>query len=118
RRSWHTAAVEGTVASRVRPFPEIVGRGFISSAETVYTYREAHRLPAALLLDASSPGTEPPPPLPEMKPLTGHPGIFETPPDRFARRIHNAWLVIQEEDRIGPRVPVRLLEDLRGTVRR
>jgi hypothetical protein len=35
-----------------------------------------------------------------------------------ARRIPGAWLVVEEEDRIGFRVPVELLEDLRATIPR
>jgi hypothetical protein len=111
-----TVAAEGMVTIRVRPFSELLGRAFISCAETTYIYKNEHHLPAAVLLDAARPGA-PPPGLPGMKPLAGHPSIFEAPPDRFARRIRRAWLVVQEEDNIGPSVPVDLLEDLRATVR-
>jgi hypothetical protein len=51
-----------------------------------------------------------------MKPLPGHPSVFEGPQDRFARRIRGAWLVVQEEDNIGPSVPLELLEHLHATV--
>lgn len=110
-----TLAIEGTVATRVKPFPELVGQAFISCASTTYFYQDNHDIPATVLLDAAHPGVVPPG-LPGMKPLAGHPGIFETPPDRFARRIRGAWLVVEEEDNIGPRVPVELLEHLRATV--
>jgi hypothetical protein len=103
------------VALRVKPFPELLGQAFISCAETTYIYRDEHHLPAAVLLNASHPGATPPP-LSGMQPLAGHPGISEVPPDRYVRRIHGAWLVVQEEDNIGPSVPVELLEHLRATV--
>jgi hypothetical protein len=71
-----------------------------------------------VLLDVSHPGSTPPS-LPGMQPLAGHPGIFEAPGaegERAARRIPGAWLVVEEEDRIGLRVPVELLEHLRATI--
>jgi hypothetical protein len=108
-------AIEGTVATQIRPFPELLGQAFISCADVIYFYRNEHDLPAAVLLDATHPGAFPPG-LPGMKPLTGHPSVFEVPPDRFARRIRGAWLVVEEEDGIGPSVPVELLEHLRATV--
>jgi hypothetical protein len=113
RLSREIVAYEGTVTTRLRPFPELLGQAFISCAETTYLYRNEHHLPAAVLLDAARPGTRPPG-LPGMKPLPGHPSIFEAPPHRFARRIRGAWLVVQEEDNIGPSVPVELLERLRA----
>ncbi len=108
-------AIEGVEATRVRPFPELLGQAFTSCAETTYFYQDEHDLPAAVLLDAAHPGTEPPG-LPGMVPFAGHSSVFEAPPDRFARRIHGAWLVVEEEDNIGSRVPVELLEHLRATV--
>ncbi len=110
-----TVAIEGVVVTHVRPFPELLGQAFISCADTTYFYQNNHDLPAAVLLDAAHPGA-PPPGLPGMKPVAGHPSVFEVPPDMFARRIRGAWLVVEEEDNIGPRVPVELLEHLRATV--
>jgi hypothetical protein len=111
-----TVAIEGKVASRVKPFPELLGQAFISCVDTTYFYENNHDLPAAVLLDAAHPGAEPPDLL-GMRPLAGHPSVFEAPPDLFARRIRGAWLVVQEEDNIGPRVPVELLEHLHATIR-
>jgi hypothetical protein len=54
-----------------------------------------------------------------MKPLAGHLGIFEAPGDgneMAARRIPGAWLVVEENDGIGLRVPLALLEHLRASV--
>ncbi len=110
-----TVPIERTVATRVSPFPELVGQAFISCAETTYFFRDEHDLPAAVLLDAAHPGSIPPD-LPGMKLLPGRPSIFTAPPSRFARRIRGAWLVVEEEDNIGPRVPVELLEHLRATI--
>jgi hypothetical protein len=108
-------AAEGTVALRVRPLPKLIGKASISCAETTYAYMEEHDLPASVLLSAAHPGANPPP-LPDMTPVHGHPGVFASPPSTFARRVHGAWLVVQEEDNIGPSVPVELLEHLHATV--
>jgi hypothetical protein len=110
-----TVPIEGTVATRVRPFPELLGRAFIACADTVYFYQDNHDIPAAVLLDAANPGATPPG-LPGMKPLAGHPSVFTGPPDKFARRIPGAWLVVLGEDNIGQSVPLELLEHLRATV--
>ena len=67
------------------------------------------------MLDAAHPGVAPPN-LPGMEPLPGHPSLYEAPPDRFARRIPGAWLVVEEEDNIGPTVPVELLERLHASL--
>ncbi len=112
-----TVASYGVVALSIRPFPELLGRAFISCAETIYIYQKEHDLSTAVLLDATRPGAAPPS-LPGMKPLAGHPSIFTAPPDMFARRIRGAWLVVKEEEDIGSSVPVALLEHLRGTIRR
>lgn len=106
-----TVASEGGVALQVRPLPKLLGHAFISCAETTYIYMNEHHLPAAVLLNAAHPGATPSP-LPDMTPVPEHPGIFASPPHKFARRVHGAWLVVQEEDNIGPHVPVELLEHL------
>jgi hypothetical protein len=116
-----TMPVEGNVATRIRqlkPYRGLIGQAFLSCVDTVYVYEEQHHLTAAVLLNAARPGATPPP-LPGMQPLAGHPGILEAPGSAgeiAARRIHGAWIVVQEEDRIGLRVPVELLEDLHATV--
>jgi len=116
-----TRAVEGNVATLIRqikPYRKLLGRAFLSCVDTVYVYHKEHHLTAAVLLNESHPGAAPPQ-LPDMKPLAGHPGIFEAPGaegERAARRIPGAWLVVEEEDRIGLGVPVELLEHLRATV--
>jgi hypothetical protein len=72
-----------------------------------------------VLLNASHPGATPPP-LPGMKPLAEHRGIFYAPGcegETAALRIPGAWLVVEEEDDIGLKVPVELLKSLRATIR-
>jgi hypothetical protein len=116
-----TMAIEGDVATRIRqikPYRGLLGRAFLSCVDAVYMNHEKHHLTAAVLLDASHPGATPPP-LPGMQPLAGHLGIFRAPGDgdeMAARRIPGAWLVVEENDGIGLRVPVELLERLRATI--
>jgi hypothetical protein len=121
RLAGETMAIEGDVATRIRqirPYRGLLGRAFLSCVDTIYIYHKEHRLTAAVLLNASHPGAMPPP-LPGMKPLAGHPGIFEAPGSEgeiVARRIQGAWLVVTESDKIGLHVPLELLKDLRATV--
>ncbi|HEV3046344.1 MAG TPA: hypothetical protein VGY13_03190 [Solirubrobacteraceae bacterium] len=109
-------ALEGTVATALGRLPALADHAFTGCAETSYIDTEGHELPAVVLLDAVHPGAKPPD-LPGMEPLAGHPGIFELPTHVFVRRIPGAWLAVKEEDTIGPREPVALLEALRATVR-
>ncbi|MHB8242105.1 MAG: hypothetical protein ACYDHN_08955, partial [Solirubrobacteraceae bacterium] len=79
----------GDVATRIRPYRGLIGRAFISCVDTVYISEEQHHLTAAVLLDASHPGATPPP-LPAMRSLPGHPGIYQAPGCSgrlFARRV-------------------------------
>jgi hypothetical protein len=112
-----TSARWGSVATVIRPEKGLVGQALESCVDITYFYLGEHALTAAVLLNASHPGATPPP-LPGMKPLAGHPGIFEAPDSQemAARRIPGAWLVVEENDDIGLRVPVELLEHLRATV--
>lgn len=111
-------AYSGEVATKVKPYHGLVGRALLSCVDTIYIYQEEHHLPSAVLLSAEHPGATPPP-LPGMKPLAGHLGIFEAPGLEgkvVARRVLGAWLVVEEEDGIGLGVPVKLLERLRATI--
>lgn len=113
-----TSARWGNVATMIKPEKGLVGQAVMSCVDITYFYLGEHALTAAVLLNASHPGAMPPP-LPGMKPLAGHPGIFKAPDSQemAARRIPGAWLVVQENDGIGLRVPVELLESLRATIR-
>ncbi len=111
-------ASKGGVATQVRPHRGLFGQALLSCVGTVYVYEEQHHLTAAVLLDAERPGARPPA-LAGMKPVPGRRGIFESPGaegKRVERRIPGAWLVVEEEDEIGLRVPVELLESLYATV--
>ena len=112
-----TSARWGSVATVIRPAEGLIGQALMSCVDITYFYLGEHALTAAVLLNASHPGATPPP-LPGMEPLTGHPGIFEAPDSQemAARRIPGAWLVVEENDGIGLRVPVELLEHLRATI--
>jgi len=117
-----TVAHEGDVATRIRqikPYRGLLGRGFLSCVDTVYITRQKDHLRAAVLLDATRPGSRPAA-LPGMRPVAGHVGIFEAPGsegETLARRIPGAWLVVEEEDRIGQRAPLELLADLHAEVK-
>jgi hypothetical protein len=113
-----TSARWGTVATVIRPENGLVGQALESCVNITYFYLGEHALTAAVLLSASRPGARPPA-LPGMKPLPGHPGFFEATGDgneMAARRIPGAWLVVEENDEIGLRVPLALLEHLRAKV--
>ena len=112
------AAESGYVATLIKPYRGLLGKALLSCASVVYVYHKEHSLTAAVLLNASHPGTTPPP-LPAMKPLAGHAGIFEAPGSEgelVARRVPGAWLVVEEEEGIGLGVPMELLEALEATI--
>jgi hypothetical protein len=101
----------GNVARRLRSFNDVVGRAFQSCADTEF-YLHNWPLDTAILLDAGQPG-RPPAPLPNMTPVAGAPGVFSAPggfpeQDMTARRLPNAWLVVQ-----GGSGPVQRLTVLR-----
>jgi hypothetical protein len=107
----------GTVVRRVRPSRGLFGRAFASCVSTEYFSRTNGLLSAAVLLDATNPGSAPGP-LPGMKPVRGHPGVVEAPgpgAELVARRLRGAWLVVQEGG-AGLREPLTLLEHLYATV--
>ena len=113
-----TVVSEGTVVRRITPVHGLVGRALLSCAETVYVHPGGEYIKAAILLDAADPGHAPPP-LPGMRPLAGHPGIFLAPSSEgtiLGRRISHAWLVVSEETPEGLAVPLALLEHLRAKI--
>ena len=106
---------EGTVVAHVRPYGGQVSGGFLSCASRFYELQRVS-LTAAVLLSAEHPGSQPEP-LPAMRPLSGHPGMFQAPGfegDIVARRIHGAWLVVGKGETVGQRVS--FLEHLHATV--
>jgi hypothetical protein len=115
----------GSLAARIRPYPELIGRGFLSCVDVTYHIivpgGGETDLTAAVLLDAGHPGATPAP-LPDMQPLSGHAAIFEAPSsggEMVARRIAGAWLVAEEAGEDGAsdfQQPLSLLAHLRATV--
>lgn len=109
----------GSVIVQVRSYSGLIGQGFLSCASTSYNLN-GWPLLAGMLLDAAHPGASPPS-LPGMKPLPGHPGIFQalgpegsTPEEEvIARRFQGAWLVVA---RAKLKQRLALLEHLHATV--
>ncbi len=105
----------GGVMTAVRPHRDVRGREFVDCVSVSYLL-DNRPLAADVLLDAARPGATPAP-LPEMKQLAKHPGVFQAPGvegETVARRLPGAWLVIAK----GKGLPQRLtlLEHLRATI--
>lgn len=108
------AARGGSVATRTRSYTGLTGQGFLSCVSTSYRL-DGWSLLAGVLLSASHPGTTPHL-LPDMRPLSGHPGILQAPGfegEMDARRIPGAWLVAT---RAKLKQRLILLEHLRATI--
>jgi hypothetical protein len=115
----------GHVVLRVRPVPQVIGRAYLSCIDTELTYR-GWALDAALLLDAHHPGSLPAP-LPGSTPVPGHPGVVEEKSgglfgDITARRVGDAWLVVESSSRLAPHMSdlaqrLDVLDGLRTCVR-
>jgi hypothetical protein len=107
----------GSVASRVTAYRGAIGNAFLSCVSAEYFSSAEISMSAAVLLNASHPGTRPAP-LPDIKPLPGHPGVFQAQGsggELLVRDIGKGWLVV-EEGVAGLREPLILLEHLRATV--
>lgn len=107
----------GSVATRIGPSRGLIGRAFLSCADTEYFSQEDTSMDAAVLLDASYPGTTPAP-LPGMRPLPGHHQVFRargSGGELVASRIREGWLVV-EEGGTGLQEPLALLVHLHATV--
>lgn len=105
----------GHVVRHVHAVSDLIGRPFLSCADTEY-YFQKWPLDAGIVLDATHPGI-PPAPLPLMKPAAGHPGYYLAPGGNgnvLARRIHDAWLLVEGGD--GLRQRFILLSHLRATI--
>jgi hypothetical protein len=114
-----TVAWEGAVATGVRPVHRLLGRALMSCANTVYIHRVGEYVTAAVLLNASRPGAAPPA-LPGMKPLGGHPGIFQASSSGgpvLARRITGAWVLATTPESFGdPAMPIEILDHMRVAI--
>jgi hypothetical protein len=96
----------GRVVTAIHGDRAVIGRAFLSCINTEYSF-QGSPLEAAVLLDATHSGT-PPAMLAEMSPVPGHPDIFnreDVAGGGFtARRIGNAWLVVEGTNGLSQRV--------------
>jgi hypothetical protein len=112
----------GFVVSRVKPDNGLIVRPVLSCVSASYSLRGSP-LVASVLLDATHPGSTPTP-LPAMKPLPGHHGVFQavggalgglgSQGQILARRVPGAWLVVGEGSGLQQRLT--LLQHLSATV--
>jgi hypothetical protein len=105
----------GGVMTAVRPHTDVRGQEFVDCVKTTYMLGN-WPLEADVLLDAAHPGSTPAP-LPAMRPLAGHPGVFQGPGvegETVARRIPGAWLLVAKGRGLEQRLT--LLEHLRVTM--
>jgi hypothetical protein len=113
-------ALSGVDVTEIAPDPAILGHAFLDCSDTIYS-NAANQFTATVLLDAKRPGTRPAA-LPDARSVAGHPGLFAIPADgpgpglgvrpffganTYARRDHNAWLVVT-----GAKHTLRTLDDL------
>lgn len=106
----------GGVVNEVEPHADVLGREFLDCAHSYYLLNQSWPLDAYVLLDAAHPGVTPAP-LPGMRPLAGHRGVFIGPgPDNgeLARPIPGAWLVVTAGEGISRRL--MLLKHLHATL--
>ncbi|MEV4419431.1 hypothetical protein AB0L40_05570 [Patulibacter sp. NPDC049589] len=118
-----TATVLRSRAIRGAPVPEpgVNGRAFLPCASALVR-TPGGDVTATVLLDAARPGS-PPAGLPGATAVPGHPGVVGTDPSIIgearivARRVGNAWLVVQSGDasELFAR-PKRRATDLEGTL--
>lgn len=96
----------GNVSTRLASIGGLEGIAFLPCADTEF-YWDRWPLQAAVLLDAAHPGHTPAA-LPRMQPVTGHPGVFDAlgsiQGHLTARRIGDAWLVVQGGSGLGQRL--------------
>ncbi|HSZ69802.1 MAG TPA: hypothetical protein VK756_05520 [Solirubrobacteraceae bacterium] len=109
RRGSGVSVREGTIVTAIAPDPGIIGHAFLSCVGLGFRLRGTW-LEAAVLLDAKHPGA-PPAALPDMRPVPGAPGFLDRSgpsvsenEDLTARRVGNAWLVVQGEASVSQRV--------------
>lgn len=96
----------------------LLGWALLTCVSTTYIHSEGHYITAAILLDTSH-SSAPPPPLPELTSLPGHPGVCEPQSAEgavVARCTARAWLLTMEETPEGLAVTVRLVEQLKATI--
>jgi hypothetical protein len=102
------SAREGMILTAIAPDPGIIGHAYLSCVGLGFRLRGSW-FKAAVLLDAKRPGA-PPATLPGMRPVPGAPGFFDRASafggseGLAARRVGDAWLVVQGETSMSRRV--------------
>jgi hypothetical protein len=95
----------GHTINRIPRDNNYVGELFVSCVSTEY-YLHGWPLASGLLLDARHPG-QVLGPLPGAQPVPGHPGVVNSDHGHFsARRVRNAWLLVQGGAGVDQRVRV------------
>lgn len=107
----------GRVVTTLRPYPGILGGGFLTCVGREFRF---HQWPikAALLLDAAHPGRAEPARIPGLRPVAGQTGVLNghgPDADYVAARRARAWLVVEGGSGVTQRLEV--LRHLAGTVR-
>lgn len=109
-------APSGHVVSALTPSPAVLGGGFLSCADTELAFHH-QALDAAVLLDPAAPGDVQPAELPGATPVPHHRGLYSAPGwtgPLLARKVGNAWLVLEGGSSLRERVTV--LAHLRAVV--
>jgi hypothetical protein len=99
----------GHVLEAIPAVPDAEGELFLSCVDTEY-FLHGWPLDAAILLDAREPGRALGP-IPGAGPVAGHPGLVDValgspPGDLTARRVGNAWLVVEGGSGLAQRLEV------------
>jgi hypothetical protein len=107
RRASGVSVREGMILTAIAPDPGIIGHAYLSCVGLGFRLRGTW-FKAAVLLDAKHPGA-PPAALPGMRPVPGAPGFLDrsspfVSEDFTARRVGDAWLVVQAETSVSRRV--------------
>lgn len=109
------AVEEANTVVKVKPYKSLISGTLASCANTRYRL-SGQRLVAAIMLDASHPGSQPEN-LRTMRLLAGHTDVFQTPGiegEMVAKRIPGAWLFVGGRGELQQRLI--LLEHLRARV--
>lgn len=105
----------GNVVTHVASYRGLLGHPYLTCVSIAYNF-DGWPTTASVLLDASDPGVRPRP-LPGMRSVSRHPGIFEAPGvdgAMIARRITYGWLTVAGAGGVQQRLA--LLEHLHAAV--
>ena len=99
----------GSVVAHIHAFPQVIGRLYLSCADTQLFYGHGYLMDTAILLDAHHPGSRPAP-LPNATPVPGHPGVVNEAGLNFGsitgRRVGDAWLVVEATSPLALRLAI------------